>query len=384
MIRTYMIKIGELSLKGGNQHLFVKTLKRNIKSRLHEASYIFGGFGRYYLETESTKEETEKVLSSTFGIVGFAEAVRTVKEIEEITGEALKIAERTAGERGRSSFKIEARRQDKSFPLRSYDIACLLGKIISETFPDLTVDVVNPDWVLTVEIREKALIYGPTGRGPGGLPVGTAGKGLLLLSGGIDSPVAGYLMAKRGLSLEAVYFHTPPFTSEDAKGKVVSLCKILSRYIPGLRLLTVPFTETQLRIKERAKNPEITLLMRAGMMSLATDLALERNLSALITGEALSQVASQTVESLRFTNSFTSFPVFRPCIGMDKEEIIEIARKIGSFETSILPYDDCCSLFAPERPIIKPDLFKMHESFKALEMKDSLDRARREIEILSF
>lgn len=381
---TYLIKIGELSLKGGNKHLFVKSLKWNIKNRLKGGSRFYGGFGRYYLETDLPKAMVEEVLSCTFGIVGFVEVVRTEKEMSAIQQEALIISDQVQRERGRSSFKVEARRQDKSFPLRSYDIACALGKSISEAFPLLEVKVNKPDWILSVEIREKALIYGPQKPGLGGLPAGTAGKGLLLLSGGIDSPVAGYLMAKRGLGIEAVYFHTPPFTSQEARKKVEDLCRILGRYIPGITLLVVPFTEPQLLIKERARESETTLLMRAGMMTLAGELVKERGLGALITGEALSQVASQTVESLRFTNSYAEYPVFRPCIGLDKEEIIEIARRIGTFETSILPYDDCCTLFAPQRPMIRPEFKKMRESFQALNLMESLDKAKENLEVVSF
>ena len=233
-----------------------------------------------------------------------------------------------------------------------------------------------------VEIRDAAYLYGDGEKGPGGLPVHCAGKGLLLLSGGIDSPVAGYLMAKRGLCIDALYFHTPPFTSDEVKEKVISLTALLNSYIPFINLLVVPFTGPQLRIKEKAKQEETTLLSRAAMMKIADMIAESRDAVCLITGESLSQVASQTAESIRFTQSLTTLPVFRPLIGMDKNEIVTIARRIGTFETSVLPYPDCCTLFAPPHPLIKPGFERMRESFHVLDIEPLLEEAVRKTEVV--
>ena len=281
-------------------------------------------------------------------------------------------------------FKIEARRSDKSFFLTSYEIACRLGDVLRARFPELMVDLHHPDWTLNVEIREAAYLYGPETKAPGGLPSGSSGKGLLLLSGGIDSPVAGYLMGKRGLKLDAAYFHTPPFTSEKAKEKVEHLTHILSEYLTGTALHVVPFTETQVRIKERARSEEVTLLMRACMVNIAAIIAEKTGSICLVTGESLGQVASQTPESIRFTGHGTDFPIFRPLIGLDKEQIVSLARKIGTFETSILPYEDCCTLFSPAHPLVRPDYESMVRSFQELEADALLQKAAAEAQIISF
>jgi thiamine biosynthesis protein ThiI len=275
-------------------------------------------------------------------------------------------------------FKIEARRSDKSFQLDSYGIACRLGQLLRERVPGLVVDLHHPDWVLNVEIRERAYLYGPPAHAPGGLPVGSSGRGLLLLSGGIDSPVAGWLLAKRGLAVDAVHFHTPPYTSGQSLQKVRELCRILSDYLGAMRLFLVPFTALQLRIRERADLEQSTLLIRACMVRAADSMARREGQGCLISGESLGQVASQTLPSLRFTGSMTGLPLLRPLIGMDKEEIVTLARRIGTFETSVQPYPDCCSLFAPPHPLVKPDQKRMLASFAALQAEPLLEQALRE------
>lgn len=328
------------------------------------------------MQTEAgAAEEIEGALSTTFGITGFAPVAVAPKKLPDIEAAALETARKIRSRFSGGRFKIEARRSDKGFPLSSYEIACRLGDLLRREFPDLVVDVHEPDWVLHVEIREKALLFGPVSKGPGGLPVGTAGRGTLLLSGGIDSPVAGYRMAKRGLKLGAVYFHTYPFTSDEAREKVITLARTLSPYTVGLDLWIVDFTPLQLKIKEHCGEREITLIMRACMMKIAEAITLREGGQCLITGEALSQVASQTVESMRFTGSIPELPVLRPLVGLDKEEIIDQAHRIGTFDISVLPYDDCCTLFSPDRPLIRPDFDAMREVFEGLPFDGMFEEA---------
>jgi len=381
MNAIYLIKFGELSLKKENRNFYEKKLKsnlrRNIEARDARINYTNG---RFYVETpEENAPQIERALARTFGIVGFSRTRRIQKDIEIIKRTAKKVVEALRAENpglsGQISFKIEARRTDKSFKLSSYEIACEIGDYLMSQFEGLSVDVHSPDLKIYVEIREEAFVYGNPKPGPGGLPVGTAGRGLLMLSGGIDSPIAGHMMAKRGLKLDCVYFHAYPYTSEDALNKVKELTKILSPYIGGANFFVVPFTEVQLRINDRALPQEVTLLMRAGMVKIAEILANRNRAACLVTGEALSQVASQTLESITFTGSAALMPIFRPLMGLDKEEIIQRAREVGTFETSILPYDDCCTIFTAEHPLLKPGLERMWKSWDRLEIEQLLTHA---------
>jgi thiamine biosynthesis protein ThiI len=385
---VYLIKYGELQLKGLNRGQFENRLCANIRRALRaEAGGRPGGEqaavftaelarrpGRLFLRTNVPQAAVLGVLARTFGIVGFSPALQVEKELQAIRAAALRLAAGLAPERG-ARFKIEARRSDKSFALDSYGIASDLGALLLRQLPGLAVDLHHPDWVLHVEIREKAYLYGPTLPAPGGLPVGSSGRGLLLLSGGIDSPVAGWLMGKRGLAVDAVYFHTPPYTSEQARGKVVELRRILARYLPGMVLHVVPLTALQLRIRERAPQEQSTLLIRACMVRAAERIALQQGHGCLISGESLGQVASQTLPALRFTGAMTSLPLLRPLIGQDKEEIITQARHIGTFATSTLPYPDCCTLFAPPHPLVRPDHELMLAAYAALEAEPLLEEA---------
>jgi thiamine biosynthesis protein ThiI len=382
----YLVKIGEIALKSGNRHRFETKLKGNILDKLSGHGCSFSGReGRYFLEcAEDNGGAVYEALSTTFGVTGFAPVVRTQKNLKKIDESVLSLAEQMVREGRGSGFKIEARRSDKSFELTSYELACRLGDIIRNNFKNLYVNVQDPAWTIHCEIRDTALVYPDASPGPGGLPVGTAGSGTLLLSGGIDSPVAGYVMAKRGLKIDAVYFHTHPFTSEDAKDKVKQLARTLAPYCSGIRLFVVPFTEAQLHIRKNCREEEITLLMRACMMRIAEILAERNGSMCLITGEALSQVASQTLESLTFTGSIPALPVLRPLIGFDKEEIIRTARDIGTFDISVLPYDDCCTLFAPEHTLIKPDLQAMKDSYRALQIEEVLRGAASAAEALCY
>jgi thiamine biosynthesis protein ThiI len=376
----YLIKYGELQLKGENRGQFERRLCANIRRSINVLgadAELERRHGRLFLRSGAGEEQVRRVLERTFGIVGFSRALQVDKDPARLEAAALELAPGLAAAFG-PRFKIEARRSDKSFPLDSYGIACRLGALLRERIPGLVVDLHQPGWVLNVEIRERAYLYGPPSPTPGGLPVGSSGRGLLLLSGGIDSPVAGWLLAKRGLSVDAVHFHTPPYTSEEALQKVRELCRILSDYLGDMRLFVVPLTALQLRIRERAALEQSTLLIRACMVRVADSLARREGHGCLISGESLGQVASQTLPSLHFTGSMTGLPLLRPLIGMDKQEIVTLARRIGTFETSVQPYPDCCSLFAPPHPLVKPDQERMLASFAALEAEELLEQALRE------
>jgi tRNA uracil 4-sulfurtransferase len=371
----FLIKYGEIALKKRNRGAFVKSLKDSIHAKLPGLDFqVSETFHRVFLRcTHEDKAVIAGALARTFGIASFCEAVRVPNDIAAIEKAALTMAEGFL-DRG-TRFKAEVRRAEKTFPFTSYEVACRIGDAVLTRFPQLSVDVHEPDWVLNVEIREFVYLYGPSVGGPYGLPNGSSGTGLLLLSGGIDSPVAGWMMAKRGMSLDAVYFHSAPFTSEKAREKVESLTRILDAWAPGITLHVVPFTPVLARIKEKAKEEEVTLLMRACMMRFASMLAERTGAMCLVTGESLGQVASQTVESMHFTGSFTRLPVFRPLVGMNKEEIITIAKRIDTFDVSNLPYDDCCVLFSPEHPLIHPEMRRMEFAYGRLDVESLLGEA---------
>ncbi len=385
MNNLYLIKIGEISLKKGNRARFEKQLRFNIKKKLNSPSRITIQRGRFFLETdESDINNIHYALSTTPGLTGFTRAVKVKKDIETIKTAALDFALALAERFPGGTFKIESRRADKGFKYSSYEISSLIGEYLLDSIPSLQVDVHNPDWTISIEIRDLAYVYGTQEKGTGGLPVGSAGKGMLLLSGGIDSPVAGYLMAKRGLRMDAVYFHAYPYTSDDALLKVKSLAEKIAPYLSGLSLFVVSFTDFQLLLKQKAREEEITLLMRAGMVKIAELISKTRGNICLVTGESLSQVASQTVESINYTASETDLTIFRPLIGMDKEDIIKIAKSIDTFETSILPFEDCCTIFSPKHPLVNPDTEKLKKSFVMLKGEDLLKVAAEKAERIYF
>lgn len=393
-----LIKYGELSLKKGNRRAFEKKLINNIKYKFkknHIETNVIRRQGRFYLEySNKYHENIVSGLKETFGIVGFAPVLKVPKDMKAIREAAEMLAEKRIGKSNHSAqplepqkqvlFKIEPRRTDKSFPLNSYGIACDLGDYLLSRFKNFKVDVHKPELIINVEIRENAYLYAEQIKGCGGLPVGVSGRGILLLSGGIDSPVAGYYMAKRGLSEEAIYFDSPPYTSVKARDKVVTLSGILSQYIPDFTLHIFPFTKIQERIKERSNPEAVTLMMRAAMIQSAHSIAEQTGALCLITGESLGQVASQTPESIHFSGSKTSLPVFRPLIGMDKEEIIRNARNISTYETSILPYQDCCTLFAPLHPVVKPVFSKMENIYQSLDLDNLIGEAIERIKTFRF
>lgn len=376
--KLYLIKVGEISLKGGNRPLFEKRLRGNIKDKLHQYHpRVEKQKGRLYLKIDESVDDSivGKALSTTFGITGFARAYEIEKDMDVLDSLVREILPLSSFSSGKGSFKVESRREDKSFSLSSYDISCHLADIIHLMYPDLTVDLKNPDHVLHVEVRKKIFVYTSDQKGPGGLPVQSAGRGMLLLSGGIDSPVAAFHMAKRGMKLDCIYFHAYPYTSELALEKVKTLASLIAPYLGGTRLYVVPFTDGQLRIKKEAFEDETTLMFRAAMMRTAEAIAKERNANAIVTGEALSQVASQTLEAMSFTDSMTDLLVLRPLVGMDKEEIIETAKRIGTYETSILPYEDCCVIFSPKHPITHPVRQVAKRHYENLNMEQEIEKA---------
>jgi thiamine biosynthesis protein ThiI len=382
----FLIKPGELMLKGDNRPVFMRALRRNMRALLKGIPHrLTDRHCRIYLAAASADaEETACRLRRFIGISGFARPVACGRDMDAMEEAAFSVA-RSCVEAGRGFvYKIHVHRADKTYPLDSYAIACEIGSRLGRRFPELKVRMKEPDWVLHMEIREQVYCYAFAEEGERGLPVGVAGKGILLLSGGIDSPVAGYLMAKRGLKLDAVYFHSHPYTGPQARKKAETLAAMLAQRSGRLDLYIVPFTGIQVKIRERAPSEETTLHSRACMMKIASSLAFRKRANCLVTGESLAQVASQTAESIRYTGSLSGLPVFRPLIGMAKEEIIAIARKIGTFETSILPYEDCCSVFSPRHPLIKPKFNAIRESFERLGIAEDLTAALKAAEIVRF
>ena len=320
-------------------------------------------------------------LSKIFGIVSVAVACVVPKDIEAVCKKAADVAKAMDGK----TFKIESKRADKKFPFKSPEICSMAGGEVLKCNPGLTVDVHNPDYVINIEIRDfSAYVYANKIKGTGGMPIGTNGKATLLLSGGIDSPVAGYMIAKRGVELNAVHFYSYPYTSERAKEKVLSLAQILADYCGEINVHIVPFTEIQLAINESCPEEHLTIIMRRIMMKIANIIADNTNTYGLITGESIGQVASQTIQALAVTNQVADMPVYRPLIGMDKEEIIQIARKIGTFETSILPYEDCCTVFTPKHPTTNPKLASILKSEENLEIDNLIKKAVDNVEVVTL
>ena len=395
MREVILAKYGEIVLKGLNRSYFESILLKNVKNALESiGNFSFESIqSTLYITEESDDIEmpfTESKinlalerLKKVFGIVSLSVAVSAPKDIEEIKKKAV---EYLSGKFDSfKTFKVEAKRSDKSFPLKSPEICNEVGGYILSHFPKLKVDVHNPDLILYVEVRDKsAYIHAGNEPGAGGMPVGTSGKGTLLLSGGIDSPVAGYLMARRGLSLTAVYFSTPPYTSDRATDKVIRLAREVSKYAGPFNLYVVPFTDIQMEINKSCPQELFTIVMRRYMMKIAEKISRKTGSGALITGESLAQVASQTLSAITVTNASVSLPVLRPLIGMDKEDIVKISRKIGTFDISIEPYEDCCSLFSPRHPKIKPTLNEVLSAEEKIKADDLLEIAIKSSKIIKI
>ncbi len=377
MKQGYLIRYGELALKGKNRYMFENALVKHIK----DAIKPFGEFqvvkeqgGRIICEPMEDVDDVEVMnrIQMVFGIVGISPVyILDDPSIENIRARAIQFIEEQYEEKN-FTFKVESRRADKKYPMNSMEISRDIGGILLEAFDGLKVDVKTPEVMVKVEIRNKSYIFSRQIKGLGGMPVGTNGKAMLMLSGGIDSPVAGFMVAKRGVFNEAVYYHSHPYTSERAKQKVVDLAKILARYNGSFKLHVVPFTDIQLDIYERCPHEQLTIIMRRYMMIIAERIARQRKCLALVTGESIGQVASQTIQSLAATNDVCGMPVFRPLIGMDKSEIVEISKKIETYETSILPYEDCCTIFVAKHPVTKPNIGSIERSEKKI--SDTIDK----------
>ncbi len=356
-----LVRYGEIMLKGLNRPVFERKLVDNLKASIRDLGKfnIIRSQGRIYIEPVEEHADFQQLIKrvcKVFGVVSVSPAYKTEIDENIVYETAVMTAREAMEQEYAKTFKVEARRQDKSFPLTSPEICAKAGAHVLRNIKGLKVDVHNPDFVLNIELRDHAYIYSRVIQAFGGMPTGTGGKAMLLLSGGIDSPVAGWMMAKRGIELHAVHFYSYPYTSERAKDKVIDLAKILSEYCKPVTLHIVPFTDIQLLINEHCSIGLITVIMRRVMMRIAERIARQNDAMALITGESVGQVASQTIEALNVTNAVVNMPVFRPLIGMDKVEVIHIAEKIGTYETSILPYEDCCTVFVAKHPVTKPKI----------------------------
>ena len=368
MYTAFLIKYAEIGIKGKNRYMFEDALVRQIEYALRRCEGEFEvrkAQGRIYVDatTDFDFDETVDNLKTVFGISSICPVVYVEDEGFEKLKEDVNEYMKKAHPDCKDTFKVHSRRGRKNYPLDSMEINAKIGESMLAAFPDMKVDVHNPKLNLHIEIREKIYIYSSEIPGPGGMPIGTNGKAMLLLSGGIDSPVAGYMVSKRGVMIDAVYFHAPPYTSERAKQKVVDLAKLVSRYTGPINLHIINFTDIQLYIYEQCPHEELTIIMRRYMMKIAEYIAKENDCLGLITGESIGQVASQTLQSLMCTNEVCTLPVYRPLIGFDKMDIVDISEKINTYETSILPYEDCCTIFVAKHPVTKPNLnvIKKHE-----------------------
>ena len=371
---TFLLKYGEIGIKGKNRYLFEDALVRQVRYALKDVEGTFNVYksqARIYVDCEGEYDydDTVEHLKRVFGLVGICPVVRIEDQgFDQLKKDVVAYMDEVYPDK-KLSFKVEARRARKSYPKTSMEINCDLGEAILDAFPETHVDVHKPDVMLHVEVRNEIYVYSQIIPGAGGMPVGTNGSAMLLLSGGIDSPVAGYMISKRGVGLEATYFHAPPYTSERAKQKVVDLAKIVARYSGPIKLHVVNFTDIQLYIYDQCPHDELTIIMRRYMMRIAEHFAKADGCLGMITGESIGQVASQTMHSLAATNDVCTLPVYRPVIGFDKEEIVQISRKINTFETSIQPFEDCCTIFVAKHPVTKPNLKVIHRSEEKLNEK---------------
>ena len=379
MREVLLVRYGEVFLKGQNRPFFLRKLVDHVKEAVQEVhGHVWLSEGRIYVSDYTDQDEAIRRVSRVFGVHSVSPAIEMEKDsFEAICAQAARMMEKKTG-----TFKVLAKRSDKRYPMDSPTIMREAGGYILEHVPHLTVDVNNPDHEITIEIRKLAYLSVDRTMAVSGMPMGTNGKACLLLSGGIDSPVAGFMIAKRGVELCCVHYHSFPYTSERAKEKVLELARILSEYCGKMRVYIVPFTEIQMQIHEKCPENFTTLIMRRYMMRIAEILAKKDGAQALITGESIGQVASQTMEALGCTDEVVSMPVFRPCVGMDKSEIIERAEKIGTMETSSLPYEDCCTVFTPKHPATHPRKELVRRAEEKLDGQALIDAAIEGTEIV--
>ena len=382
MEQLILVRFGEIHLKGLNRPYFEHRLVREMKRRLYDEpqAAVEKGDGRYYIRGVQNLDAVMERIRKVFGVHSLSPAIAVEKDIAAIRDQTVEMMR----DKHPTTFKVKARRADKRFPMTSPEICEEVGGYILENLPGWKVDVHHPEVTLEVEVREQAFLHCETLPAAGGMPVGTNGRAFLLLSGGIDSPVAGYMVAKRGVAIEAVHFFSYPYTGEPAKEKVLTLAKLLSEYAGPVRVHVVPFTKIQQEIYQKCPEGELTVIMRRFMMRIAQGLAQRGKGGALVTGESIGQVASQTMEALAATDAVVDMPVFRPVIGMDKQEIMEIAMKIGTYETSILPYEDCCTVFTPRHPVTRPKLERIEASEKVLDIEGLVQEAVDGTEVVTF
>ena len=386
---TFLLKYGEIGIKGKNRYLFEDALVRQVRYALKDVDgefQVYKSQARIYVDCEGEYDydDTVEHLKRVFGLVGICPVVRMEdKGFDELKKDVVAYMDEMYPDKN-LTFKVEARRARKSYPKTSMEINCDLGEAVLEAFPQTRVDVHHPDVMLHVEVRNEIYVYSQIIPGAGRMPVGTNGKAMLLLSGGIDSPVAGYMISKRGVGIEATYFHAPPYTSERAKQKVVDLARIVARYSGPIRLHVVNFTDIQLYIYDQCPHDELTIIMRRYMMRIAEHFAKEDGCLGLITGESIGQVASQTMQSLAATNDACTMPVYRPVIGFDKQDIVDISEKIGTYETSIQPFEDCCTIFVAKHPVTKPNIEVIRRSEERLNEKidELMKQAIETVEII--
>lgn len=378
MRRVLLARFGEVHLKGSNRPYFLRTLVDNVRKAVEDiGGHVWMAESRIYVSNASDMDECAERVRKVFGIYSVSPAIEMEKDLNAICRQA---AEMMKGMRG--SFKVICRRSDKKFPLNSQQLAAKVGEAVLEENDKLVVDVHKPEIIMKVDIRDHAYLCNTEIMAVGGLPMGTSGRAMLLLSGGIDSPVAGYQIMRRGVHVQSIHFASPPYTSERAREKVLTLAKKVGEYEYGMRVHMVPFTKIQMEIHEKCEEGLGTIIMRRAMMRIADRIAHENNCLALITGESIGQVASQTMEALACTDAVATMPVFRPLIGMDKLSIIRIAEEIDTYETSILPYEDCCTVFTPRHPVTKPKIDKVEREEKRLDIEALIEEAVQNTEIL--
>lgn len=390
MFQAFLLKYGEIFLKGKNRYVFEDALVDQVRLAMSKVDGRFDvhkNLGRVYVEAKSDFDYDEVIaaLKTVFGITTICPVmIYEQDEFEYLKGEVVKYFGETYSEREGLTFKVFSKRARKNYPLNSMEMNMALGEALLTAYPELKVDVHKPEVELYVEIRERVYVYSILIPGPGGMPVGTAGKAMLLLSGGLDSPVAAYMMAKRGVKVEAVYFHAPPYTSERAKQKVVDLATIVSKYCGPVKLHIINFTDIQMSIYQKCPHDELTIIMRRFMMRIAQSIAEEDKCLGLVTGESIGQVASQTMYAMACTDDVCRMPVYRPLVAFDKVEIIDIAEKIGTYETSILPFEDCCTIFVAQHPVTKPkvSVIAHHEERLGEEIDEMVKKAIEEREIV--